>query len=122
MRVAIFGTGYVGLVTGACLAEVGHQVMCVDVDADKVAGLKNGIIPIYEPGLKPLVQTNHAAGRLPLAVQFADAAPHLRAQLDAGNVAEAHRHTRGRSHDRNLAEIVKRLQVTRGAHHVFGFA
>ena len=64
MRVAIFGTGYVGLVTGACLAEVGHQVMCVDVDADKVAGLKNGIIPIYEPGLKPLVQTNHAAGRL----------------------------------------------------------
>ena len=64
MRVAIFGTGYVGLVTGACLAEVGHQVMCVDVDADKVAGLENGIIPIYEPGLKPLVQTNHAAGRL----------------------------------------------------------
>ena len=64
MRVCIFGTGYVGLVTGTCLAEVGHDVVCVDVDADKVEGLDNGIVPIYEPGLTPMVKANHAAGRL----------------------------------------------------------
>ena len=64
MRVCIFGTGYVGLVTGTCLAEVGHEVICVDVDAAKVDGLNNGVIPIYEPGLTPMVKANHAAGRL----------------------------------------------------------
>jgi UDPglucose 6-dehydrogenase len=64
MRVAIFGTGYVGLVTGPCLAEVGHDVVCVDIDAAKVDGLNRGVIPIYEPGLEPMVNANHAAGRL----------------------------------------------------------
>ena len=64
MRVAIFGTGYVGLVTGTCLAEVGHQVMCADVDAAKVEGLREGVVPIYEPGLTPMVRANHEAGRL----------------------------------------------------------
>ena len=64
MRVCIFGTGYVGLVTGTCLAEVGHDVVCVDIDAVKVDGLNRGVIPIYEPGLTPMVQANHAAGRL----------------------------------------------------------
>jgi UDPglucose 6-dehydrogenase len=64
MRVAIFGTGYVGLVTGTCLAEVGHDVVCVDIDAAKVDGLNRGVIPIYEPGLEPMVNANHAAGRL----------------------------------------------------------
>ena len=64
MRVCIFGTGYVGLVTGTCLAEVGHDVVCIDVDAAKVEGLNNGVIPIYEPGLTPMVKANHAEGRL----------------------------------------------------------
>lgn len=64
MKVTIFGTGYVGLVTGTCLAEVGHDVVCVDIDAAKVEGLGNGIVPIYEPGLEPMVKANHAAGRL----------------------------------------------------------
>ncbi len=64
MRVAIFGTGYVGLVTGTCLAEVGNDVVCVDIDAAKVAGLERGEIPIYEPGLEPLVRANHASGNL----------------------------------------------------------
>ena len=64
MDVTIFGTGYVGLVTGTCLAEVGHDVVCVDIDAAKVDGLNRGVIPIYEPGLTPMVQANHAAGRL----------------------------------------------------------
>ncbi|QDH69947.1 UDP-glucose dehydrogenase family protein [Marilutibacter alkalisoli] len=64
MHVTIFGTGYVGLVTGTCLADVGHDVICVDVDQAKVDGLNNGVIPIYEPGLEPMVKANHAAGRL----------------------------------------------------------
>ncbi|MET0580460.1 MAG: UDP-glucose 6-dehydrogenase, partial [Pseudoxanthomonas sp.] len=61
MRITIFGTGYVGLVTGTCLAEVGHDVICVDIDVDKVQGLKQGVLPIFEPGLQPMVQANHAA-------------------------------------------------------------
>jgi UDPglucose 6-dehydrogenase len=64
MRVSVFGTGYVGLVTGTCLAEVGHQVTCVDVDAAKIEGLEQGRIPIFEPGLEELVLANHRAGRL----------------------------------------------------------
>ena len=64
MRITIFGTGYVGLVTGTCLAEVGNDVMCVDVDAAKIADLERGEIPIFEPGLGELVQANRASGRL----------------------------------------------------------
>ena len=76
MRVCIFGTGYVGLVSGTCLAEVGHDVVCVDVDAAKVAGLQDGIIPIYEPGLTPMVQANHAAGRLRFTTDAAAGVAH----------------------------------------------
>ncbi len=64
MRVGVIGTGYVGLVVGACLAETGNDVICGDVDAEKVAALKQGKIPIYEPGLEPLVERNIAVGRL----------------------------------------------------------
>ncbi|MEO8808679.1 MAG: UDP-glucose/GDP-mannose dehydrogenase family protein [Rhodanobacter sp.] len=64
MKVTIFGIGYVGLVTGACLAEMGNQVVCVDVDASRVGRLKHGDIPIYEPGLESIVRRNHATGRL----------------------------------------------------------
>ena len=76
MRVCIFGTGYVGLVSGTCLAEVGHDVICVDVDAPKVAGLEQGIIPIYEPGLTPMVKANHAAGRLRFTTDAAAGVAH----------------------------------------------
>ncbi|MBL8260857.1 MAG: UDP-glucose/GDP-mannose dehydrogenase family protein [Xanthomonadaceae bacterium] len=76
MRVTIFGTGYVGLVTGTCLAEVGHEVVCVDIDAAKIDGLCNGIIPIYEPGLEPMVKANHTEGRLKFTTDAASAIAH----------------------------------------------
>jgi UDPglucose 6-dehydrogenase len=76
MRVAIFGTGYVGLVTGTCLAEVGHDVVCVDVDAAKLEGLKRGVVPIYEPGLAPMVEANYGAGRLDFTTDAACAIAH----------------------------------------------
>ncbi|HZW18836.1 MAG TPA: UDP-glucose/GDP-mannose dehydrogenase family protein [Luteimonas sp.] len=76
MRVAIFGTGYVGLVTGTCLAEVGHEVVCVDIDRAKVDGLERGVVPIYEPGLEPMVKANHAAGRLRFTTDAAEAIAH----------------------------------------------
>lgn len=68
MKVTVFGVGYVGLVQAAILAEVGHDVVCVDVDTDKVERLKQGHIPIFEPGLEPLVKENFAAGRLNFTV------------------------------------------------------
>jgi len=76
MRVTIFGTGYVGLVTGTCLAEVGNHVVCVDVDKAKVDGLNNGVIPIYEPGLESLVLSNHAAKRIEFTTDAASAIEH----------------------------------------------
>ena len=76
MRVTVFGTGYVGLVQGTILADVGHEVVCVDVDAEKIARLEQGIIPIYEPGLEGLVKENHAAGRLRFTTDAALAVEH----------------------------------------------
>jgi UDPglucose 6-dehydrogenase len=72
MKITIFGTGYVGLVTGTCLAEVGHNVLCVDIDQNKVDALKNGIIPIYEPGLENLVLENTQSGQLNFTTDIAD--------------------------------------------------
>ena len=76
MRVTIFGTGYVGLVQGAVLAEVGHDVVCVDVDAAKVAALQTGRVPIHEPGLQPMVQANRAAARLRFTTDARDGVRH----------------------------------------------
>lgn len=78
MNVTVFGIGYVGLVQAAVLSEVGHHVCCVDIDADKIEKLKQGVIPIYEPGLSALVKTNYEAGRITfttnaeVGVNFAD--------------------------------------------------
>ena len=70
MRFAMIGTGYVGLVSGACFADFGHYVTCVDKDADRIAALRRGIMPIYEPGLAELVATNLRAGRLDFATEL----------------------------------------------------
>jgi UDPglucose 6-dehydrogenase len=76
MKVAIFGTGYVGLVTGACLAEMGNHVVCVDIDEAKVERLRQGVIPIFEPGLDAIVRRNHAEGRLDFTTDAAPAIAH----------------------------------------------
>lgn len=76
MRLTIFGTGYVGLVTGACLADVGHHVVCIDIDAGKVARLRNGEIPIHEPGLDAVVARNLAAGTLEFTAEPQAAVAH----------------------------------------------
>jgi UDPglucose 6-dehydrogenase len=73
MRVAMIGTGYVGLVSGACFADFGHEVICVDRDKTKIAALERGEMPIYEPGLNDMVAVNARAGRLKFATELADA-------------------------------------------------
>jgi UDPglucose 6-dehydrogenase len=72
MRVAMIGTGYVGLVSGACFADFGHDVVCVDKDIQKIAALSRGELPIYEPGLPALVQSNVREGRLKFATELAE--------------------------------------------------
>jgi UDPglucose 6-dehydrogenase len=76
MDVTIFGSGYVGLVTGVCLAEVGNNVLCIDVDPEKIALLKSGGVPIYEPGLDDMVRKNVAAGRLSFSTDAAEGVRH----------------------------------------------
>jgi UDPglucose 6-dehydrogenase len=76
VRVTVFGSGYVGLVGGACLAETGNDVVCADIDAGKVARLQAGEVPIYEPGLEPLVRRNNEEGRLRFTTDLAAAVSH----------------------------------------------
>jgi UDPglucose 6-dehydrogenase len=83
MRVTIFGSGYVGLVTGACLADAGNHVVCVDVDAEKIERLNRGEVPIHEPGLDELIKHNAAAGRLEFTTEAAKGVEHGLFQLIA---------------------------------------
>ena len=83
MKVSIIGTGYVGLVTGACLADVGNHVLCLDLDQRKIAMLKGGEIPIYEPGLKEVVRANVASGRLEFTTDVRQSATYAKLQMIA---------------------------------------
>ena len=83
MKLTVVGTGYVGLVTGACLADMGNHVFCLDVDAAKVQSLNEGRIPIYEPGLEAIVKRNRAAGRLTFSTDIAAGVKHGVLQLIA---------------------------------------
>src|SRR5579863_9119684 len=94
MRVTMIGAGYVGLVSGACFADFGHQVTCIDRDAGKIAALQNGKIPIYEPGLNQLVSNNAAAGRLDFSLDLKDAV----AQAEAVFIAVGTPSRRGDGH------------------------
>ena len=96
MKVTIFGTGYVGLVTGACLAEMGNHVVCVDIDAGKVERLLRGEIPIYEPGLEPIVRRNHADDQLDFTTDAAAGIAHAEVIFIAvGTPPELSTHTPG---------------------------
>ncbi|MBN9557142.1 MAG: UDP-glucose/GDP-mannose dehydrogenase family protein, partial [Alphaproteobacteria bacterium] len=75
MRIAMIGTGYVGLVSGACLSEFGHDVICVDKDQAKIDALEKGVIPIFEPGLDEVVAANVKAGRLSFTNDLKKAVP-----------------------------------------------
>src|SRR3977135_2019128 len=81
MRVTIFGSGYVGLVTGACLADAGNHVVCVDVDAGKIERLKSGEVPIQQPGLDALIKRNAGAGRIELPADAVKGVEHGLFQL-----------------------------------------
>jgi UDPglucose 6-dehydrogenase len=83
MKITVFGSGYVGLVTGACLADVGHSVVCIDIDEKKIEGLKKGFIPIYEPGLEELILNNSKAGRLNFSTDAAYGVTHGELQFIA---------------------------------------
>ena len=72
MKIAMVGSGYVGLVSGACFADFGHEVMCIDKDQSKVDRLHEGVMPIYEPGLEALVEANVKAGRLSFTTDLAE--------------------------------------------------
>jgi len=76
MNITVVGTGYVGLVTGTCFAETGNDVICVDIDAAKVERMRNGEVPIYEPGLEPLVKRNTKQGRLKFTTNLAEGVAH----------------------------------------------
>jgi UDPglucose 6-dehydrogenase len=76
MNVTVIGTGYVGLVTGACLADAGNTVFCLDLNSEKISALNAGKIPIFEPGLEPIVRRNHAAGRLKFSTDIAASVAH----------------------------------------------
>ena len=108
MRITVHGTGYVGLVTGACIAQAGNHVLCVDIDEAKVAALKAGEIPIYEPGLAELTQRNHAAGRLGFTTDVAEGVRHGELQFIAVGTPKSEDGSADLRHVLTVAESIGR--------------
>jgi len=108
MHIVMIGSGYVGLVSGACLSEFGHHVVCVDTDKSKIEGLKNGVIPIYEPGLDEVVATSVKSGRLSFTTDLASAMT----DADAVFIAVGTPSRRGDGHGTNakVAEIIRKAR------------
>src|SRR5882672_6556608 len=92
MNVTVIGTGYVGLVTGACLADAGNNVFCLDLDENKIARLNRGEIPIFEPGLEPIVKRNEEAGRLRFSTDVPASVAHGELQLIAVGTPDKVKH------------------------------
>jgi UDPglucose 6-dehydrogenase len=116
MRIAMIGAGYVGLVSGACLADFGHEVVCLDTDEDKVVGLRAGRVPIYEPGLGELVLANRSAGRLAFTTELKEAARGARAifiAVGTPSLAEVGSADMRYVHDaaRAIAEVIEDFTV-----------
>src|SRR2546423_10736818 len=106
MRIAMIGTGYVGLVSGACFADFGHRVTCVDKDSAKIAGLNAGVMPIWEPGLEALVKANAEHGRLTFTTDLAAAVKDAEAEFIA--VGTPAPRGDGHAHPTFLFEAIRR--------------
>ena len=123
MKASIIGTGYVGLVTGACLADVGNHVMCFDVDKRKIEKLRGGEIPIFEPGLKEVVHNNVASGRLSFTADVKESALYAKLQVIAVGTPPGGR-LRGSKQDRRRArrDLLDAGPVIRTSHGPVGTA
>jgi UDPglucose 6-dehydrogenase len=108
VKITVVGTGYVGLVTGACLADMGNHVLCLDVDAAKVRSLNDGHIPIYEPGMEPIVRRNRDAGSLSFTTDV------------AASVAHGSCNDRGGHHRAKLGRRAIRLAAARAIGRLMG--
>ena len=86
MRVAVVGTGYVGLVAGTCFAESGNDVVCLDIDEEKIERLRSGEVPIYEPGLAELLSRNISDGRLQFTTEYSEAIPGVDVAFNGSSV------------------------------------
>ncbi|MCX6600208.1 MAG: UDP-glucose/GDP-mannose dehydrogenase family protein [bacterium] len=108
MKLVVIGTGYVGLVTGACLAETGHHVTCVDIDEQKIARLRRGEVPIYEPGLKEILARNAAKGRLGFSTDLPAAMPDSEILIIAVGTPSTEDGSADLSHVLAVAEVIGR--------------
>jgi UDPglucose 6-dehydrogenase len=108
MRITVFGVGYVGLVQAACFAEVGHNVLCVDVDADKINRLRDGEIPIYEPGLESIVRDNISANRLKFTTEGEEGVNHGEVHFIAVGTPSSHDGSADLSYVLSVAETIGR--------------
>ena len=116
MRLAVIGSGYVGLVSGACFADFGHHVVCVDKDEAKIAALRRGEIPIFEPGLHALVTDNVAQGRLSFVTEIAEAVKDAQAVFIAVGTPSR----RGDGHADLSFVLRRRPRNRRGAQWIYG--